>query len=184
MDAVSITSNAGQVLSELDADIARADADLVDQVRQGSVGTMKFMLDAAPVKTGFYRASFFLGVNEIPRRRIKVTRRRVGVKRTVSGKRYGGRLEIKAVLPRGRGRRGIALEGGDQLINIARANLGSALAAFDGKKVADLDQVYISNTAPHNHLIERGSSKQAPQGVFSIGRVEANRIFQQVAVTR
>jgi hypothetical protein len=49
--------------------------------------------------------------------------------------------------------------------------------------LAELNMITIANNAPHVHLIEGGSSRQAPNGVFRIAEQRATMIFDRLAVS-
>lgn len=171
MNVVDISSNMNQAVKDLDKEIADLDRAAVNSIRQRSFQTMKFMMNAAPVKTGFYRASFLMGLNEIPTqrmRRIKSKKQDTGLVRIGQRRRKDSRV----------------LQAGDQFYDVGKANLGHALALFDGKKLSDIHSVFIANNAPHVHFVERGwiRKRDGVAGhpgyfIFSLGASEAKFLF-------
>ena len=158
------SDNLDQCLKEMDGEFAAADAAQVEVVRQGSLKTMgKMMFEDSPVRSGMFRASFDLGINDVSnfRRRWKKRQREAREKR----------LSVKAWQAELGTMKGEA----DKQYMKAKARLSVI------KRLEDVKFVAIVNAAPHANLVEQGISKKAPGGVFAVGERQAEMIFGGLA---
>lgn len=143
--------NLDQCLADLDAETRQMEEKVLGGIKKKSMNVMRqMMFSLAPVKTGFYRASFDMTINGISKYRRRTSKK--------MKERAASKMTAEA----------------QEQIEKASGRLGEV------KRIEDLHSISIANNAPHAHFIEGGGSKKAPAGVFSVGRQVANMELERL----
>lgn len=146
--------NLDQALSEIDRAAARFDSGALRGIRKAAMATLRSMIfERSPVDTGFYASSHDLEVNGVSKFRRRSRRSRA--------ERRSSRM-----MP----------ERADQMRKAAE-RLNTV------RRLEDLERITIRNAAPHVNFVESGRSRQAPAGVFSVARAEAEMRFDSIQVS-
>lgn len=161
-----VAINLPECIEQLTRESTALDLQVVQALRDGGFKTFKDMgpIDQgglSPVRTGNYVANMLEAINSVNPARIQKT---VVV---------GGQRQSAKKLRKLRGNKAAIAQIRSANMAIYNQHVSQIVPMFAGKKTADIHSINISNNAPHAHLIERGASKKAPQGVFAVEETKA-----------